>query len=36
MPALEFKGKQHIYTHHLTVPLHMLTIEAIPVLRLPT
>ena len=20
MPALEFKGKQHIYAHHLTVP----------------
>ncbi len=20
MPALEFKGKQHIYEHHLTVP----------------
>ncbi len=20
MPSLEFKGKQHIYAHHLTVP----------------
>ena len=20
MPTLEFKGKQHIYAHHLTVP----------------
>ena len=24
MPALEFKGKQHIYAHHLTVPYHPL------------
>ena len=21
MPSLDFKGKQHIYAHHLTVPL---------------
>ena len=20
MPTLEFKGKQHVYAHHLTVP----------------
>ena len=24
MPTLEFKGKQHIYAHHLTVPYHPL------------
>ena len=24
MPALEFKGKQHIYAHHLTVPYRLL------------
>ena len=24
MPTLEFKGKQHIYAHHLTVPYRTL------------
>ncbi len=24
MPSLEFKGKQHIYAHHLTVPYRSL------------
>ena len=24
MPTLEFKGKQHIYAHHLTVPYRSL------------
>lgn len=26
MPALEFKGKQHIYAHHLTVPYRLLVL----------
>ena len=25
MPSLEFKGKQHVYAHHLTVPYRALT-----------
>ena len=24
MPTLEFKGKQHVYAHHLTVPYRCL------------
>ena len=28
MPALEFKGKQHIYAHHLTVPYRPLVTDA--------
>ena len=28
MPTLEFKGKQHIYAHHLTVPYRPLEIDA--------
>ena len=24
MPTLDFKGKQHIYAHHLTVPYRLL------------
>ena len=27
MPTLEFKGKQHIYVHHLTVPYRPLEID---------
>ena len=27
MPTLEFKGKQHIYAHHLTVPYRQLEID---------
>ncbi len=27
MPTLEFKGKQHIYAHHLTVPYRPLEID---------
>ena len=26
MPSLEFKGKQHIYAHHLTVPYRPLVL----------
>ena len=28
MPTLEFKGKQHIYAHHLTVPYRPLVSDA--------
>lgn len=28
MPTLEFKGKQHIYAHHLTVPYRPLKTDA--------
>ena len=28
MPGLEFKGKQHIYAHHLTVPYRLLVPDA--------
>ena len=28
MPSLEFKGKQHIYAHHLTVPYRPLVKDA--------
>ena len=28
MPTLDFKGKQHIYAHHLTVPYHPLVPHA--------
>ncbi len=28
MPELEFKGKQHIYAHHLTVPYRPLVPDA--------
>ena len=28
MPTLEFKGKQHIYAHHLTVPYRPLVADA--------
>ena len=28
MPTLDFKGKQHIYSHHLTVPYHPLKPDA--------
>ena len=28
MPTLEFKGKQHIYAHHLTVPHRPLIVDA--------
>ena len=28
MPTLEFKGKQHIYAHHLTVPYRPLEPDA--------
>ena len=28
MPTLEFKGKQHIYAHHLTVPHRPLVVDA--------
>ena len=28
MPTLEFKGKQHIYAHHLTVPHRPLVPDA--------
>ena len=27
MPTLEFKGKQHIYAHHLTVPHRLLVVD---------
>ena len=27
MPTLEFKGKQHIYAHHLTVPHRPLIVD---------
>ena len=27
MPTLEFKGKQHIYAHHLTVPFRTLEVD---------
>ena len=27
MPTLEFKGKQHIYAHHPTVPYRPLEID---------
>lgn len=28
MPSLEFKGNQHIYAHHLTVPYRPLVPDA--------
>ena len=28
MPTLEFKGKQHIYAHHLSVPYRPLIMDA--------
>ncbi len=28
MPTLDFKGKQHIYAHHLTVPYRSLCEDA--------
>ena len=28
MPTLDFKGKQHIYAHHLTVPYRPLVPDA--------
>ena len=28
MPTLDFKGKQHIYAHHLTVPYRPLSPDA--------
>ena len=28
MPTLEFKGKQHIYAHHLIIPYRPLEIDA--------
>ena len=28
MPTLEFKGKQHIYAHHLTVPHRPLIVDS--------
>ena len=28
MPMLDFKGKQHIYAHHLTVPYRPLVPDA--------
>ena len=28
MPTLDFKGKQHIYAHHLTVPYRPLVADA--------
>ena len=28
MPTLEFKGKQHIYAHHLTIPYRPLVPDA--------
>jgi adenine-specific DNA-methyltransferase len=28
MPALDFKGKQFVYAHHLTVPFRQLHIDA--------
>ena len=30
MPELDFKGKQHIYAHHLTVPYRPLVPDADP------
>ena len=27
MPTLEFKGKNHIYAHHLTVPYRPLEVD---------
>ena len=27
MPTLDFKGKQHIYAHHLTVPYRPLVVD---------
>ena len=27
MPTLDFKGKQHIYSHHLTVPYHPIELD---------
>lgn len=36
MPTLEFKGKQHIYAHYLTISYHVLIVETILVPRLPT
>ena len=30
MPTLEFKGKQHIYAHHLTVPHRPLIVNLEP------
>ena len=28
MPTLDFKGKQFIYSHHLTVPFRTLEVDA--------
>ena len=28
MPTLDFRGKQHIYAHHLTVPHRPLIVDA--------
>ena len=28
MPSLDFKGKQFVYTHHLTVPFRELVVDA--------
>ena len=33
MPSLEFKGKQHIYAHHLTVPYRPLVVDPAKSLR---
>ena len=33
MPTLDFKGKQHIYAHHLAVPYHHLVADAAKSLR---
>ena len=30
MPTLDFKGKQHIYAHHLTVPCQILAPDEKP------
>ena len=28
MPTLDFKGKQFVYAHHLTVPFRQLNVDA--------
>ena len=33
MPTLEFKGKHHIYAHHLTVPYRPLETDENPLLQ---
>ena len=33
MPTLDFKGKQHIYSHHLTVPYRPLKPGRKPLLQ---